>query len=412
MPVGPTRDRDDRRGPDACRQDLLSAARDQLERATAVRRRLHRQPEIGNHLPMTRAAVLDSIEGLGLDLTLSEQSSGLIATLRGSGSGRSVLLRADMDALAMPEDTDLEYRSEIEGRMHACGHDAHVGMLVAAAHLLAERKATLPGDVHFLFQPGEEGHFGARVMLEEGLLDGAHRPDAVFALHVEPRLHMGWVASRPGPLLASADVWNVEITGRGGHASMPHSARDPIPVACEIVTGLQTMVTRRIEAFDPVVLTTTQLRAGTANNVIPEKAYVTGTLRATSERARMAAQEGIHRIVHGISQAHGVDAKVDIEAGYPVTVNDADFARFARDVAVELVGEECFVDMPSPIMGAEDFSYLLHRFPGAMVFLGLRDPENEHPAPCHSNRMTIGEEGMAYGIALHAAVALRFLERR
>jgi hippurate hydrolase len=284
-------------------------------------------------------------------------------------------------------------------------------MLAAAARLLHARRSTLAGSVRFLFQPGEEGHFGARVLLDEGLLDGDGAVDAAFAIHIDPRVPVGRVASRPGPLLAAADVWSVDLHGRGGHASMPHDTIDPVPVACEIALALQSFVTRRFDVFDPVVLSVTKIDTGTASNVIPERAHLLGTLRSISERARRRAHEGLRRVAEQIAAAHEVEARVHVFPGYPVTVNDAGFTGFAREVARELLGDAGWIEMPAPVMGAEDFSYVLERVPGAMVFLGVRPEGVERPAPCHSNRMVLNEEGMAAGIALHAALALRWLER-
>ena len=394
----------------------LDAIRDGAQKllpdAIELRRKIHAHPELGLELPETTAAVLEALGDLGLEVRRSERTTSFVATLRGARPGPSILLRADMDALPMPEDNDLAFRSTRTGRMHACGHDAHAAMLVGAARLLAQHGDQLDGSVQFFFQTGEEGHFGARYVLEEGLLDGDATPDAVFAIHIDPRLRVGRVVSRPGPLLASADVWSVQLTGRGGHASMPHDTLDPVPVACEIVQALQTFVTRRIDAFDPVVLTTTQIEAGTTNNVIPETASLLGTLRSTSARSRELAAAGIERIATRIAAAHELRAAVRIEPGYPVTVNHAGFFAFASEVAGDLVGSAGVRELPAPIMGAEDFSYLLDRWPGAMVFLGVRpDGGDDPPAPCHSNRMMLNEAGMETGIALHAAVATRFLER-
>jgi hippurate hydrolase len=334
-----------------------------------------------------------------------------VADLDGGLDGPTILLRGDMDALPMPEDTGLPYASTVEGTMHACGHDAHTAMLVGAARLLAARRAELPGRVRFMFQPGEEGDGGAVHMIDEGVLDGV---DGAFALHVAPNLWSGMVAYRPGPAMASADVVEISVTGRGGHASTPHWANDPVPVAAEIVLALQAMVTRTVDAFDPAVLTITQLSSGTTNNVIPESAQLTGTLRAVSERTRHAVWERIRRVVDGVAAAHDCTAELAVLEGYPVTVNDPRFARFAADVAASTVGAGKVVEMPAPVMGAEDFSYVLQRVPGAMVFLGVCPPEHADPftAPaCHSNRMVLHEDAMAAGIALHAAVATTFLER-
>jgi hippurate hydrolase len=296
--------------------------------------------------------------------------------------------------------------------MHACGHDSHTAMLVQAVHLLHRHRDELAGTVKFMFQPGEEGYGGARLMIEDGLLDADPKPDAAFALHIWPNSKAGVIVGKPGPMLASVDTWTITVRGRGGHASMPHHAVDPIPVAFEIGLALQAMVTRRIDAFDPVVLTCTKVSAGTASNVIPESVEMGGTLRATSEEARERAQAGLQRVATNIAAAHQCDADVAIRAGYPVTVNDRSFVEFARGVACDLIGAENYIDRPAPIMAAEDFSYVLQRMPGCMMFLGVM-PEghdgHDHVAPCHSNRMILNEDCMAAGIAMHASVAYRFL---
>lgn len=391
---------------------LLDEARALLPEAVALRRRIHRKPELGLDLPLTTQAVLDGLAGLDVEIARGKSTSGIVVSLRGTRPGRTILLRGDMDALPMPEATGLDYASEVDGRMHACGHDAHTSMLVQAAHLLHGHKDELAGTVKFMFQPGEEGYGGARLMLEDGLIEADPKPDAAFALHIAPQLKTGAILGKPGPILASADTWTILVTGRGGHASMPHHAVDPIPVAFEIGLALQTMVTRRIDVFDPVVLTCGKVAAGTTNNVIPESAEMVGTLRATSEEAREKAQEGIRRVATNIAAAHLCEASVTIRRGYPVTVNDAGFVDFARGVATELLGPDNYIDPPAPIMGAEDFSYVLQRMPGCMMFLGVMPEgagEHGHIAPCHSNRMVLNEAAMAFGIAMHAAIAHRFL---
>jgi hippurate hydrolase len=388
---------------------LLDEADALLPELVELRRAIHAEPEIGLELPATREKVLERLEALPLEIEEHAKTSALVATLRGAKPGRSILLRADMDALPMPEDTALPFRSKQPFAMHACGHDAHTAMLVGAARLLAARRAELRGSVVFAFQPGEEGFHGARFMLEEGLLEREPRVEAAFALHVAPEFRPGQIATRAGTLLASADVFEITLRGRGGHASMPHLCRDPIPAACAIVPALQTFVTREIAATDPAVITTTMLSAGTANNVIPETARLTGTIRATSEGAREKVHAGLPRVAEGVARAHGVEAEVKLLPGYPVTVNDADFEAFVRGVARELLGPRGVIELPAPLMGAEDFSYLLQRVPGAMAFLGVRPKGDAPPAPCHSNRMLLDEAGMAHGAALHAALALRFL---
>jgi amidohydrolase len=390
------------------RAKLLDAARAELPRAVALRRRIHEKPELGLDLPETTAALLDSLGDLGLELAHSSKTSGVVARLRGARSGPTVLLRADMDALPMPEDTGLPFASRVPGRMHACGHDAHTAMLAAAARVLARHRDALSGDVIFFFQPGEEGFAGARIMLGESLFDPREVKRA-FALHIDPRVPVGQVASRAGALLASADSFSISVTGRGGHASMPHDALDPIPVACEIVSAIQSFVTRRIDVFDPAVISVTKIASGTTGNVIPESAEMLGTIRATSPKARERAHAGLRQVVDGVCAAHGARALVAIVEGYPVTVNDAEQSEFARDVVADLLGGDAYVEMPAPLMGAEDFSFVLEKIPGAMLFLGVRPDNTSLRAPCHSNRMVLNEEGMAHGIAVHAALALRAL---
>jgi amidohydrolase len=386
---------------------ILSEAQGLLDEAVVLRRRIHARPEVGLDLPMTQEVVLDALDGLGLDLGTGTATTSVVAVLEGDQPGPTTLLRGDMDALEMPEDTGLDFASEIDGRMHACGHDAHVAMLAGAAHLLAGRRRDLRGRVVFMFQPGEEGHGGARVMLDEGLLDRHGNIDRAFAIHVTPMMPSGMVASRAGTMLASADEFRITVTGRGGHASMPHDATDPVPVACEIVGALQAMITRRVPVFDPAVLTVTRIEAGTAYNVIAESASCAGTIRAVSDASRDLVVSGLREVADHVAAAHGCRAEVDLmEGNYPVTVNDAASAARTLAVAGELIGAELVAEMPSPVMGAEDWSYVLQRVPGSMAFLGVGRPGDAHPAPNHSNRMVVDEPAMATGIALHAAMAL------
>lgn len=392
--------------------DTLSEAQRLLPGVTDLRRKIHVNPELGNQLPETTAAVLEHLADLDLEYRYSKETTGFVATLQGAGNGPRIMLRADMDALPMPENNDLPFASKNPGRMHACGHDAHTAMLAGAARLLSAHRDAINGSVDFFFQTGEEGHFGAKIAIEEGLFDAPNSPDAVFAIHITPLAPVGTVGCKPGPLLAAADSWELEIAGRGGHASMPQDCLDPIPVACEIVTAFNTFVTRRINAFDPVVLSTTKIEAGTTYNVIPESAKLMGTLRSTSPKARARAQEGMERVAVGIAAAHEMQATLNISNGYPVTINDHDFAAFAKDVAIGLFGEQGYASMSAPAMGAEDFSYFLARWPGAMMFLGVKPDDATLAAPCHSNRMILNESGMAHGVALHSQIALDWLARQ
>ena len=390
--------------------EVLADAKTVLDETIQLRRRIHRHPETGLVLPHTQAAVLEAVEGLGFDVRTGTRTTSVVARLTGGRPGPTLLLRADMDALPMREDTGLPFASEVAGAMHACGHDAHVAMLVGAARLLARRRADLAGSILFMFQPGEEGYHGARVMLEEGLLDGAPPPAGAFALHVTHRQAAGVIATRPGPTMASGDTIQIVVRGRGGHASAPHDCLDPIPIACEIVQAFQTLVTRRVNVFDPAVLTIAKIEAGTTRNVIPETASLLGTVRTVSEATRERMLDGIRRVAEGVAAAHGAEVAVELVRGYPVTVNDAGFAGFVLETARELLGPEQTHEMRHPVMGSEDFSYVLQRVPGAMANLGTR-PDTGPVFPNHSNRMLINESALANGIAMHVAVALRFFER-
>ena len=391
--------------------ELLVQARQLLPSAVRLRRRIHRNPEQGLHLPATQAAVLQELADLPLRVHTGGSTSSVVAVLDGERPGPTVLLRADMDALPLQEDTGLEFASELAGSMHACGHDTHVAMLASAARLLAGHRRALAGRVLLMFQPGEEGYHGARYMIDEGLLDPggpAGTPERALAVHITSTLPSGLVTCRSGPIMASSDVLRVTVTGRGGHAAMPHDAVDPVPAAAAIIGGLQTMITRRISVFEPVVITVARLVAGTTTNIIPETAHLEGTIRTLSETTRATVHAELRRMCEHTAAAHGCTARVDLELGYPVTVNDGAVGSRVVRLAAALLGAEHAELMADPMMGAEDFSYVLQRIPGAMAFLGgcppgldpARSPAN------HSNRVVFHEDAMAHGAALYAAFAM------
>ena len=391
--------------------EIRAEAQQMLDDTILLRRRIHQHPELGLSLPRTQATVLEALDGLGLEVRTGQRTTSVVARLRGGRPGPTILLRGDMDALPMPEDTGLPFASEVPGAMHACGHDGHTAMLVGAARLLARQRDSLAGSVLFMFQPGEEGYHGARVMIEEGLLDGEEAPSGAFAMHVTHRRPAGVVSAKPGPTAAAADTIRMIVRGQGGHASAPHDCLDPIPIACEIVQALQTMVTRRVHVFDPAVVTIAKIEAGTTRNVIPETATLLGTVRTISEATRESVLAGVRRVAQGVAAAHGAEVDVEITRGYPPTVNDERFARFVLDTARELLGPDGAQQASNPMMGAEDFSYVLQRVPGTMANLGTR-PDSGPAYPNHSNRMLLNESALATGVAMHAAVALRFLERK
>jgi amidohydrolase len=319
-----------------------------------------------------------------------------------------------MDALPLQEETGLDFSSGLDGVMHACGHDTHVAMLLGAAKLLLRHRDALSGRVLLMFQPGEEGFHGARYMLEEGLLDAAGEPaEAAFALHISTRYPDRTINVRPGPMLASADRFEFVVRGRGGHASAPHLALDPIVIASEIILAVQTMVTRTVDTFDPAVITIAHVKAGTTNNIIPEIAYVEGTIRTLSEKTRASVHAGLRRLIEGIAAAHGATGELTIDPGFPVTLNDPAFVAYVVETAGGLIGADQVLPLDAPLMGAEDFSYVLQKIPGAMAMVGAR-PAEEDPLTApqnHSNKVVFMEDAMAVGIAVHTAVALGYAGR-
>ncbi|MDT0268271.1 M20 family metallopeptidase [Streptomyces sp. DSM 44915] len=392
--------------------NLLDDARAMHDELVRLRRRLHTVPEVGLHLPRTQEAVLGALAGLPIDITTGSGLTSVVGVLRGARPGPTVLLRGDMDALPVAERTGLPFAAAAD-RMHACGHDLHTAMLAGAAQLLAAHRDRLAGDVLLMFQPGEEGYDGAGHMLTEGVLDATgQRPVAAYALHVLSHTwRAGVFTARGGPAMAASSVLDVTVRGAGGHGSTPFLAKDPIPAACEMVTALQTWVSRSFDVFDPVVLTVGSFHSGTAANIIPDDARFAATVRSFSREARARLREGLVAVCEGVAAAHGLTVDAKFTETYPVTVNDVAEAGFAADTVREAFGEEWFAPMENPLTGAEDFSRVIEEVPGAMIFLGAT-PEGLAPetAPTnHSPLAAFDESVLARGAALYAELAVRRL---
>ncbi|SHH57637.1 hippurate hydrolase [Jatrophihabitans endophyticus] len=390
--------------------DLLAEARARHDDLVTLRRALHRDPELGLELPRTQQRVLAELDGLPLEIATGPAGLGsVVAVLRGRPTGRSVLLRADMDGLPVTEETGLDFAATT-GTMHACGHDLHTTMLIGAARLLATHRDELDGDVVLMFQPGEEGYDGAGHMIADGVLDAAGpRAEAAFFMHVTAAtVPSGVVALRPGPMMSAADTLHVTVVGTGGHASNPHRAQDPVAVTAEIVTALQTMVTRQFDVFDPVVITVGNLHAGTQHNIIPERAHFDATVRSFSPEHQHALSERAVRLCEGIAAAHGLRAEVEYESLYPVTVNDVAMTDFLGATAAELFGTPATLLMPDPHTGSEDFSRVLAEVPGAMAFLGATPPgADPDTAPFNHSPLAVFDEAvLPAGAALYAKLAL------
>ncbi|WP_336205069.1 M20 metallopeptidase family protein [Nonomuraea sp. LPB2021202275-12-8] len=388
---------------------FTESALDMRDELVQLRHSLHTTPELGLTLPRTQEKVLSALDGLPLEITLGSALTSITAVLRGGRPGPAVLLRGDMDALPVAERNDLPYISQTDGQMHACGHDLHTTMLAGAAHLLSARREELAGDVIFMFQPGEEGHEGAKHMISEGVLDAAGTPPiAAYGMHVVSSiLPPGLFSSRSGPIMAAADVFTVTVKGRGGHGSSPHRAQDPIQAGCEMVAALQSMVTRTFDVFDPVVVTVGSFHAGSTDNVIPDEARFEATVRTFSKGNRVLVKRRLVEVVQGIAAAHGLGVEASFGMGYPVTVNDPTEADFAGRTADALFGPGRYFVSPQPVMGSEDFSYVLEEVPGAFVFLGACPPDRD-PATAaynHSPEAMFDDAVLTDGAALYASLA-------
>ncbi|MGO4103500.1 M20 family metallopeptidase [Leifsonia sp. YAF41] len=387
-----------------------------------LRHELHRYPEVGLDLPRTQARVLAALEGLPLEITLGTGCSSIAAVLRGTSqasaspqpsSRPTVLLRADMDALPVQEQTGVAYSSRIDGAMHACGHDLHTAMLVGAARVLSAHRDRLDGDVVFMFQPGEEGFDGASVMIDEGILDvSGRRIDAAYGMHVfsalEPHARF---STKPGIMMAASDGLKVTVHGEGGHGSAPHLAKDPVVAVAEMVTALQVMVARQFDAFDPVVVTVGLLQAGTKRNIIPDSAYFEATIRSFSLVSQVTLQSAVPRLLKGIASAHGLDVTVEYITEYPPTVNDVSEAEIVEGIVTDVFGAERYSRLAKPMAASEDFSRILEAVPGAFIGLGAipvgGDPRTA--AFNHSPFATFDDSVLADGATLFAEIADRRL---
>ncbi|HVB18628.1 MAG TPA: M20 aminoacylase family protein [Stellaceae bacterium] len=376
----------------------------------AWRRDLHAHPETAFEETRTAAIVAQLLESFGIAVERGVAKTGIIGTLAGSrpGRGRAIALRADMDALPVHEKTGVPHASQNEGRMHACGHDGHTAMLLGAARYLAETR-NFAGTVHFIFQPAEENEGGARVMVEEGVLD-RYSVEAIYGMHNWPGLPEGQFAIRPGPMMAAFDIFEIAITGRGAHAAMPHLGIDPIVVAAQIVTGLQTIASRNIHPLDGAVVSVTQIHGGDTWNVIPDDVVLRGTTRSFDPAVRDALEPAIRRVADGVCAALGATARVHYERRYPPTVNSLAETAFAADIAASLVGGDNVRHDLLPSMGAEDFAWFLERKPGAYIWIG--NGAGAGQAMLHNPHYDFNDEILALGASYWARLAETALEKR
>ena len=359
--------------------ELLHEAATYAKTLTQIRRDLHQIPEFGLNLPKSQARILESIHGLG-DIHLGKDLNSIGLVIKGGKPGPTILLRADMDALSVKEETGLDFAST-NGFMHACGHDLHMAAAVGAAHLIATHKAELSGTVVIWFQPGEEGHHGADVMIEEGFLElSGERPIAAYGLHVFTAMPIGAIACKPGPLMASAGDLHVTFHGSGGHGSMPWLSKDPVTPMIEAISALQNMLNKRFDQFDPVILNVGWIRAGddATTNVIADSASFGATVRTFSQKSTALLHELAPKLIHSIAEGFGLTATVEFGRATKVLMNDQAAVARVEKVSKALVGEQGYIRLQAPMAGGEDFASIVHEVPGAFVFVGACPPDINH----------------------------------
>ncbi|QLF71254.1 amidohydrolase [Peteryoungia desertarenae] len=374
----------------------------------ATRRHLHEHPELGLSEFYTSDYVASRLEAMGYEVTRGLAKTGVVASLKLGNSGRSIGIRADFDALPIHEETGLDYASKTPGLMHACGHDGHTAMLLGAAQILAERR-NFDGTIHLIFQPAEENFGGARLMIEDGLFE-RFPCDAVFALHNEPEIPFGHIVVREGPVMAAVDECKIIVNGRGGHGAEPQSTADPIVCGASIIMALQTIVSRNLHPIDPAVITVGGFHAGSASNIIPQRAEMVLTIRSFDPKVRDMLEERIRGIAEGQAASYGMGVTIEYERGYNATVNHKAETDFVRNLAISFAGKDKVYDMPRPTMGSEDFAYMLAERPGTYFFLGTqKSPEDP---PLHHPRYDFNDDILPIGTSFWVELAEKWLAPR
>ncbi|MEW6376400.1 MAG: amidohydrolase [Thermodesulfobacteriota bacterium] len=389
-------------------ENILSKAGGLRQKIVDLRRDFHQHPELGLQEFNTTKKVVEILKGLGIETKILVNGTGVRGYLKGSKPGRTIALRADMDALPIQEETGLAYKSQNDGVMHACGHDAHTAMLLGAAMILSESKKDLTGNIIFIFQPAEETGAGAKVMIEEGVLEGV---DCIFALHVYSSLSFGTLGYKPGPFLAAGDFFDVKIVGKGGHGGLPHLAVDPIAITANAITALQTIVSREVDPLESAVVSVCKMEAGRgAYNIIPDSATFGGTIRSHNPDLRDYLPKRVKEILDGVTSSMRGSYEFNLMSTFPPTINDDEVTTFVVELARDMLGEKKVSQM-KPLMGSEDFSHYLQKIPGTFVFLGVESKEKGIIYPQHHPKYDIDEDILPIGTALNVAVALEYLKR-
>ena len=383
----------------------VEACRRQL---TVWRRRFHQYPEMGLDCPRTAAVVAGHLASLGLEVRTEIAQSGVVGLIHGSGPGPVVALRLDMDALPIPEQTGLDFSSQVAGVMHACGHDAHTAIGLGVATVLTALRDSWPGVVKLIFQPGEEYPGAAKTMIAEGVLEEPE-VEAIFGCHLFPELPTGQVGTRPGPMTAANDEFTIQIKGPGGHGAFPHQCADPIVAAGHLISGLQTVVSRSNNPLEPLVISIGEISGGGGHNVIASQVTLKGTIRSASEPARKAGRLGLERIVKGVEEAYGLTVELELRPEEPSLVNDEELAAFVEKSLGGLIGPESVRLLPSPSMGSEDFAYFAEIVPAAYLRFGCQDERRERAQTLHSPFFDFDESVLAIGTRILSFLLMRFL---
>ena len=387
---------------------LKTAGQKNLPELSRIRRHFHENPELGFEEFRTSAHIADLMEGLGLEVRRNVAQTGVVALLRGGKPGKTVAIRADIDALPVQELNDVPYKSKTPGKMHACGHDVHITAAIGAAMLLAQHRESLAGNVKFLFQPAEEGPGGAEPMIQDGALENP-RVEAIIGGHVWGSLDSGVVEVLPGPIMASADIIRLTIHGKGGHAAHPHTSIDPIVIGSEIVSALQKIVSRQTDPTEAAVISICLFRAGDTFNVIPNSAYLEGTVRTLNNTLRQEIPKKIESVIRGITEPYGATYELDYYFGYPVTVNDPGITESVRQSAAKILGAENVRTAARASMGAEDFAYFLLAVPGTYIRVGVRNAAKGITHDMHHPQFDVDEDVLASLPVIYAQAALDLL---
>ncbi|AZR73259.1 peptidase M20 [Anoxybacter fermentans] len=374
-----------------------------------IRRYFHRFPELGFQEVKTSEKIAQLLEKWGLEVQKGIAKTGVVGLLKGSRPGKTLGIRSDIDALPIVEQTGLEFASEHSGIMHACGHDGHIAIALGTARVLSALKDQIAGNVKFIFQPAEEGPGGAEKMIEEGILENPS-VDAIIGLHIWPEIPSGSIGISKGPIMAAADRFDIKIIGVGGHGAVPHKAVDPVVIGSEVVVALQNLISREIDPLDSAVISIGTFQAGSAFNIIPKEAELSGTVRTFNPKLRELLPQRIEEIVAGITKALRAEYEYKYHYYYPVTINDPEFTEFFRKVAVDLIGADRVREIPRPSMGGEDFSFYLQKVPGTFFFLGTRNEKKGLNKSVHHPEYTIDEDILPIGVELFCGTALTYLK--